>query len=58
MITLSIWNWKLVHVSESIATLLPSTVCSVFQNEVRKLTWKHIIQNQKNHVFESNSQVG
>lgn len=51
------WNWKLAHLSESDIGLLQSIVSRGFQNEVRNLIWKYIIENWKTHTVEGNSQV-
>lgn len=40
-----IWNWELVHLSDSGIGLLQSIVFRGFQNEVRNLTWKYIMEN-------------
>lgn len=58
LITLSMWRWKLAHICESTAALLSGIVSRAFKNKVRKLTQKYLIENQKIHVVEWNSQVG
>lgn len=42
-----IWNWELVHLSESSRGLLQSIVFGGFQNEVGNCTWKYIMENWK-----------